>query len=66
MSATRENRNAGLIEDAVQAVGDKIDLTKELLNELRFVLPDDYPSYDVEERLGKLSKHHDKLRRLVE
>ena len=66
MSMTREYRNAAAVEDAVQAIGDRIDLAVELVNELRFALPDDYPHLDVEERLGKLRKHHDKLRRLVE
>lgn len=58
MTATRENRNAGKVEDAVAAIGTSITVAEHLWSALDFDLPDDFPSSDA---LQNLRAAHDQL-----
>lgn len=42
MSATREHRNAGKVDDAIASVGTAITVAEHLLGELAGNLPDEY------------------------
>jgi hypothetical protein len=58
MTATREHRNAGEIEEAVAAIGSAIEEAQALLERLAAALPDDYPYWEMEEALAKLQRAH--------
>jgi hypothetical protein len=59
VSATREYRNLGKIEDAVAAVGATITVLEHLYDALGLVLPDDGPALTFE--IGALRAAHTQL-----
>jgi hypothetical protein len=61
LSATREHRNASMIEDAAASVGMTIAVTEHLLCALASVLPDDFDVPAVNLALGEVRDAHDKL-----
>lgn len=60
MSATREYRNLGMLEDAIAAVGTTITVAENLLGELSYVLPDETPVGEIQSRLIDLREAHER------
>lgn len=63
MSATREHRNASMLEDACAAIGTVITTFEHLHAALAHVLPDEFPAIDHE--LTRLIDAHAELQRRV-
>ena len=61
MSATREHRNLGAIEDAVAAIGAVITTTEHLLGALAGQLPDDTSEGEIHLALGSVRDAHNEL-----
>lgn len=65
MSATREHRNAGLIDDKINDARGALEEANDLLVELAAALPDDYPYGTVIVALEGAQKAVNKLSELA-
>lgn len=66
MSATREYRNALYIETATETIGTAIATAQNLVNALGAVLPDHYPTAEVDDVLDRMMTLRKELSELVQ
>lgn len=60
MSATREHRNAGMVDDAVAAIGTALTVAEHLAGVLAGVLPDQYEG-ELHAHLANVRASHEAL-----